>query len=159
MAAMQYVIYLLSRQDYSEFKIREKLNKREHPEEEIEEAIQFCLDQHYLDDGRYCQMKIRSGIYKGHGWYRITQGLQLEQISQDVIDNALYKYEQDEGDIDWKQQAKETLDRKYKTPIDSPKEKAKRARFLQSRGFSFDEVNFALSFDDDNDSDLFIFEE
>lgn len=159
MTALQYVIYLLSRQDYSEFKIREKLHKREHSKEEIEEAIRFCLDQHYLDDSRYCRGKIRSGIYKGHGWYRISQQLQLEKLSQDVIDNALYRYEQEEGELNWKELAKEALERRYKSPIDSPKEKARRARFLQSRGFSFDEINFALSFDGDRDSDLFIFEE
>lgn len=154
---LEYAIYLLSRQDYSEFKIRQKLEKREYTPEEIEKTIHFCLAQHYLDDKRYTQMKIRSGLYKGHGWYRIAQELHREKIADEVIESALELYQQEEGEIDWKQQARDTVERKFKTPINSPKEKARRARFLQSRGFSFDEINFALSFAHDDSSDLFIF--
>jgi len=143
--ALQYTIYLLSRQDYSQYKITQKLEKREHSPEEIAQVLDYCQQHHYIDDLRYAQVKIRSGLYKGHGWYRIEQGLKQEKIPQETIDEALYRYEQEEGTINWCTLAKEVVQRKYKTPMDSPKEKARRARFLQSRGFSFEQINSALS--------------
>ena len=52
------------------------------------------------------------------------------------------------AELDDVAKAKEILARKYGTPAASREEHAKRARFLQSRGFSFEVVRRLLRFED-----------
>ena len=42
-------------------------------------------------------------------------------------------------------QAKQILARKYREPATTREERAKRMRFLQGRGFSYDVINHALA--------------
>jgi regulatory protein len=52
----------------------------------------------------------------------------------------------DEAEVDWFELAKNTAQLKFGSDhqVDA-KEKAKRMRFLQYRGFSFDQINYALN--------------
>ncbi len=43
------------------------------------------------------------------------------------------------------ERARSVLERKYRVPATGPKEYARRARFLQSRGFSMDVIRRALA--------------
>ena len=51
----------------------------------------------------------------------------------------------DQAEVDWFELAKTTAQQKFgdNYPVDV-KEKAKRIRFLQYRGFSFDQINYAI---------------
>jgi regulatory protein len=62
------------------------------------------------------------------------------------IDRALLETVVDELEIDWFELAQEAYNKKYSTtPANLEyKEKAKRVRYLMYRGFSYDQINFAM---------------
>jgi regulatory protein len=57
-----------------------------------------------------------------------------------VSEELIARFSSSENEM---QKAKEILERKYRTPVATREEKAKRMRFLQSRGFS-SEIIFKL---------------
>ena len=76
----------------------------------------------------------------GLGLYRIKQELQQHGIK---AEQTLMHVE--ELEFDWFEQAKQTYQRKYdESPIKDMKEKAKRFRYMQYRGFSPDEIKYAM---------------
>ncbi|MGB2079197.1 MAG: recombination regulator RecX [Vibrio sp.] len=145
LSAKEAAIGLLSRRDHGEYELKQKLLMKEYPLDEVESALLVCHDYGYLDDLRYAQIQVRSHLAKGHGKRRITQSLKQNQIAEHIIEQAI-----DEQAIDWFEQAKDTAQRKFRGQIASDaKAYAKQVRFLQYRGFDFDQIKYALSPDED----------
>lgn len=139
-AAMQ----LLSRRDHGEYELYQKLALKGYPEDEIDLAVNYCLDNHYLDDLRYAKSQIRQHVYKGHGERRIRQELSQKRVSEAVIACALQQEPQD-----WFERAKSAAEKKFKGhKANDQKEYAKQVRFLQYRGYSFDQIHYALNSED-----------
>lgn len=53
--ALVTAVDILARQEYSEQKLREKLQRKGYEEEEIDAAIRRLVEKHYLDDAAACQ--------------------------------------------------------------------------------------------------------
>ena len=135
-AAMQ----LLSRRDHGEYELYQKLTLKGYSEDDIQQAVNFCLDHNYLDDLRYAKSQIRQHVYKGHGERRIRQELNQKRVADSVIELAL-----EEEPQDWFELAKQAADKKFKgVKAQDQKEYAKQVRFLQYRGYSFDQIAYAL---------------
>ncbi|MEZ8096675.1 recombination regulator RecX [Photobacterium swingsii] len=135
----------LSRRDHAEKELRQKLIARGYSAEEVDQAIDFCQDYNWLNDVRYASITVRNGIAKGWGELRIQQEMAMKGVESNVIAQVL-----EAADIDWNQHACEVAQRKFgQTPIDTPKEKAKRYRFMQSRGFNFDQIAYAFGQDEE----------
>lgn len=138
--ARESAVYLLSRRDHSIFELRQKLKVRGYESDQVEQAIRFCLDHRYLDEERFASIQIRKRIAKGCGKYRIKQELEAKGVKSEIITGLL-----DQADVDWYELARMTLAKKFKhnESLDQ-KEYAKRARFLQYRGFSTEQIQYAL---------------
>ena len=135
-AAMQ----LLSRRDHGEYELYQKLTLKGYGEDDIQQAVNFCLDHNYLDDLRYAKSQIRQHVYKGHGERRIRQELNQKRVAESVIELAL-----EEEPQDWFELAKQAAEKKFKgVKAQDQKEYAKQVRFLQYRGYSFDQIAYAL---------------
>lgn len=140
-SAKEAAVGYLSRRDHGETELRRKLKTRGFEPEAIEQAICHCQEYDWLNDTRYAKMKVRNGIAKGWGSSRIKQEMKMNGVAEAIIYHAI-----EEADVDWYEHGKEVAQRKFgDTAIDSPKEKARRFRFLQSRGFDFDQINYALA--------------
>jgi regulatory protein len=127
---------LLSRREHSRKELQQKLLQREYLAEEISEVINYLVDNNYLSDERYSESVFRLRVNKGFGKYYIEQELRQKGISNSLI-TALDQQQM----IDWTAQAAVAYQKKYAdSTIKDQKEKAKRIRFLQSRGFSTDEI-------------------
>lgn len=138
-AAMQ----LLSRRDHGEYELYQKLALKGYGEDDIQQAVNFCLDHNYLDDLRYAKSQIRQHVYKGHGERRIRQELNQKRVAESVIEQAL-----EEEPQDWFELAKQAAEKKFKgTKAKDQKEYAKQVRFLQYRGYSFEQISYALGKD------------
>lgn len=88
---------------------------------------------------------MNNGIAKGWGLLRIRQEMAHKGIHEEIVSQL---FEEDE--FDWFEHAREVARRKYgDSPMDTDKEKARRLRFMQSRGFDFEQVKYALDVDDD----------
>lgn len=139
---------MLSRRDHSELELRQKLTQRQCPPEEIDAAIEHCLFHNWLDDKRFAEMLLRHGASKGHGWQRICFDAKRKGISTSLLEIA-----QENQQHDWFELAKDLAKRRFGNydgtlPTVDFKQRAKWTRYLQSRGFSFDQISYALSKDD-----------
>ncbi|GLT19930.1 regulatory protein RecX [Vibrio zhanjiangensis] len=141
LTAKDTAIQLLSRRDHGEYELYQKLIYKGFDEKAIYDAINFCLDHHYLDDLRYAKSQIRQHVYKGHGELRIRQDLQQKRVADFVVDRAM-----EEEPQDWFERAKQVADKKFKgQKAEDPKAYAKQVRFLQYRGFRFEQIEYALN--------------
>ncbi|WP_099609423.1 recombination regulator RecX [Vibrio coralliilyticus] len=144
LSSKEAAIQLLSRRDHGEYELYQKLAMKGYEEEAIQEAVNFCLEHNYLDDLRYTKSQIRQHVYKGHGERRIRQELNQKRVSESVIEKAF-----EEEPQDWFELAKQTAEKKFKgVKAKDQKEYAKQVRFLQYRGYSFEQISYALSNED-----------
>ena len=92
-----------------------------------------------LSDERYAAERAHSMARK-YGAARIRQDLKAKGVDGQLIERI-----SSAGDLE---RARAILTRKYHVPAASREERAKRMRFLQSRGFSFDIIRSLLSSSD-----------
>ena len=144
LSSKEAAIQLLSRRDHGQYELYQKLALKGYEESDIEAAINFCLDHNYLDDLRYAKSQICQHVYKGHGERRIRQELAQKRVAESVVDEAMMEEPQD-----WFELARMAAEKKFKgIKAKDQKEYAKQVRFMQYRGYSFDQISYALSFDE-----------
>ncbi|MGO1298197.1 MAG: recombination regulator RecX [Vibrio sp.] len=144
LSVKEAAIQLLSRRDHGIVELQQKLAQKGYEDDEVQQAIAFCHEYHYLDDLRFAKSQVRQHVFKGHGKRRIQQELNAKRVAESVIEAAL-----EEEAPDWFELAKETALKKFKgKPAADKKEHAKQVRFLQYRGYSFDQIHYALSDDE-----------
>ncbi|MDV5171523.1 recombination regulator RecX [Photobacterium rosenbergii] len=144
-SAKQAAVRFLSRRDHAEQELQQKLLARGYEPGEVDEAVALCQDYNWLDDARFAERLLNNGIAKGWGLLRIRQEMEFKGIHEEVIRQL---FEDDE--FDWFEHARNVARKKYgDTPMETDKEKARRLRFMQSRGFDFEQVKNALGVDDE----------
>ncbi|MBL4671227.1 MAG: RecX family transcriptional regulator [Arenicella sp.] len=109
-------------------------------------VIDDLLEKKYLSDERFTEVYIRSRCIRGFGPIKIRAELKNKGVSNNLIQDYL-----DPGGAVWFDNAKSEYQKKYiETSIDSYKAWAKRARFLQSRGFTMEQIHCAIAPPEDN---------
>jgi regulatory protein len=89
-----------------------------------------------LSNERFAEARARS-LARKYGARHIRQDLKSKGVSDEIVSNVSSANELE--------RARAILKRKYHEPVSSREERARRARFLQSRGFSHDTIRSALS--------------
>lgn len=137
-----YVLYLLSRREYSRQEISQKLTQRHLSQSEIEKIFDYLDEYQYQSDERFAEQLVRVQTNKLNGKNKILQTAYAKGIDDVLIENVIEIL-----DIDWFNIAKQAYQKKYGSvedqTLDWP-DKQKRMRFLVSRGFSFDEAKEAV---------------
>ena len=139
-------IRILAMRDHSEQELRRKLAApvpgKNGPEtldvtpEEVDTVVAWCIENRYLDDGRFVRQFIASRSRKGYGPARVRQELKQKGISRETIESAMR-----ECVIDWARLAKEQAQRKYGEPLPTVfAEKVKIQRFLLYRGYLMEDI-------------------
>lgn len=108
----QYVIYLLSKKEYSEYAIRKKLAKKEYSSKEIDDVIVKIKEQNYLNNDRFAKIKIKHLVRKGSGANFIKQKMKFEEnieVSNDLINSIL-----EENNLDFQKEAVNLITKKFK---------------------------------------------
>ena len=125
---------LLARREHTRTELERKLAPHAGSSEAVGVLIAELKTKNQLSEARFAEERARrlSGKY---GAARIRQDLKSKGVSEELIDRV-----SSEGELE---RARAILERKYREPAATREEKAKRMRFLQSRGFSF-EVIFSL---------------
>ena len=125
---------MLMRREHSKLELRQKLNLKDFDDADINDSISLLVEQKYQSDERFSEAFILMRFNQGKGPIKISMELKSRGISE--FDLTLFN---------WFELAKDV---KYKKFGDSKfldyKEKSKQKRFLQSRGFGFDEINQAF---------------
>ena len=95
-----------------------------------------------LSNERFAEVRA-NWMARKYGAARIRHDLKSKGVSDEVSSRAV-------AELDDVAQAKEILIRKYRAPATTREERAKRARFLQSRGFSYDTIRALLLAESDS---------
>lgn len=81
---------LLGRRDYTVAEVRDRLKKKEHPADAIDEAITRLVEERLLDDRRVAAAHVRtSSALKGRGRLRIARELDARGIERSLAQEAL----------------------------------------------------------------------
>jgi len=122
---------MLMRREHSKLELFNKLQLKGYDDEIIDSAITQLTEQNYQSDERFAEAFILMRFNQGKGPVKIASELKLRGISSFNL-----------SDFDWFKSAKEIRKKKFGDLASSDfKEQAKQKRFLQSRGFSLDQIN------------------
>jgi regulatory protein len=133
-------IDLLARREHSFKELQVKLCRRFAAAELVEQQLDALVDDGLQSDRRFCETFVRSKCGQGQGPQRISQQLQQRGIEDALVQELLWQ-----AGIDWHELLLQLYRRRYadKAPADQ-KDRAKRMRFLQYRGFNFEQIRQVL---------------
>ena len=129
---------LLARREHSRAELARKLRPGAESAEALERLLDELVARRQLSDERYAEERTH-WMSRKYGAARIRRDL----LSKGVSAEAAARLSGASGEDDLKR-ARAILVRKYRAPALNLQERAKRARFLQARGFSFDVIRRLL---------------
>lgn len=133
-------IDLLSRRDHSRHELTQKLQLKGGDSDTVGAVIEWCTNQNYQSESRYCTMLVRAKINKGYGPAVVAQAAREQGIDRELLTQTL-----EELDIDWFALALLQYQKKFADkPITDFQDKQKRMGFLQRRGFNSAQIQYAL---------------
>ncbi len=123
-------IAILQRREHSTLELRQKLSSKTFSDNEIEQVIDLLIKENYQSDTRFASEFVRLRVNQGKG-----NKLIIQQLQQKGIEDF------DLSGFDFFALAKAVRVKKYgNQPPKNHQEKAKQQRFLQSRGFDFEQI-------------------
>jgi regulatory protein len=132
---------LLTGREFSRGELQQKLNKKFDHHSQIPDVIDRLITDGLQSDERYVGAFVRSRVMRGQGLRRIRMEIKNKGIDLFMFDHIIK-----EQDVDWFELARDVAFRKYgEIEAVDQKAKSKRMRFLHYRGFTFDQINFALN--------------
>lgn len=142
--AYSRAIKLLSKQDYSEYKIRAKLQALGLDEDQIDLAVNKVKKENFLNDERFQKNLIRKLIHKGYSPSFISK--RLEQDGLSIQENQILTIYEEET-ITPKDQIKILAEKKLtkspiplKSEVERQKIIKKLLTFILAKGHDFDET-------------------
>lgn len=134
-------VRLLARREHSELEIARKLASRGFEPDIITRIQAKLIESGYLSNERYAEQYVRLRAERGYGPQRIRMELSERGLTDSQVDQALLQ-----DTTDWYQAAQRVYHKKYghEQPADY-RERAKRMRFLQYRGFESDHIQSAMA--------------
>jgi len=133
-------IYLLGMREHGVQELTDKLNARSESVDVVLAVIDELIENDYLSDERFTESYIRSRTNRGFGPIKIKSELKSKGISNRLIGEFL-----DGGSAHWFDVARDLYTKKYvSVKAKDYKEWTKRARFIQSRGFTMEHIQAVM---------------
>jgi regulatory protein len=129
---------LLASREHSRAELARKLAPHAASPEALGRLLDDLEAKRQLSDERYAEERARA-LARKYGAARIRYELRAKGIGEETAERAAASAAG--SDLE---RARAILARKYRTRASSREERARRARFLQSRGFSYDIIRRAL---------------
>ena len=129
--ALRYLV----RREHSRAELARKLAPHAESPAALEAVLDLLLSRKQQSDERFASERARV-LSRKYGTSKIRQDLKARGVSDDIVESLSA-----EGELE---RARAILARKYRQPVNSREETAKRARFLQGRGFSYDVIRSVL---------------
>jgi regulatory protein len=128
------------RREHSRAELARKLAPYADCAQSLEAVLAELASRKQLSDERYAEARAH-WLARKYGAAKIRRDLKAHGLAEAIIERV-----SNEGE---EERARAILARKYRTVATTREEKARRARFLQSRGFSYDTIRRALAFEAD----------
>jgi len=126
--ALRYLV----RREHSRDELARKLAPHATSKEILEGTLNWLESTNKLSNQRFAEIRAHV-LSRKYGAAKIRHDLKSKGVSEAIADRAV-------AEVDDVAKAKEILARKYRAPANSREERAKRVRFLQGRGFSYDTI-------------------
>lgn len=130
---------MLARREYSRQELFTKLASRDYAEQEIDVALERLVSEGLQSDERFATEFVQSRVDRGNGPVKIRCELQQRGVAESIIDDALRL-----AGIDWVVLALAVYRKKYGDSPADYRDRARRMRFLQQRGFEADDCRRVL---------------
>jgi regulatory protein len=132
---------MLARREYSAQELRQKLSQKSSDQRLVEQVIQGLIDDGLQSDQRFTEAFTKMRLNQGKGSAKVRFDLKQKGIASGLIDT----YVDSEGD-QWQEALIRLIERRFSGQMaNDPREKAKQLRFLQSRGFTPEQIRRVLS--------------
>ena len=135
---------MLARREHSGEELKTKLCAKGYPQKVAGEVVAALAREGLVSDDRFAEALLDVRKARGYGPLRIRHELEQRGVSAELIDHWL-----DPADSGWIEQIRRIREKKFgrQQPSDFA-ERARQARFLQQRGYTYDQIRRALSTDD-----------
>ena len=135
-----FAINLLSRREYSLHELFQKLEPRSQSPDQVSQILNKLVEAGYQSDQRFAESFLRSRISRGLGSMRIERELKDKGIDRYLIEQVF------SAEFDWCEQAYESGWKKSQSlDLTDFKQKQKLYRYLAYRGFSMEQIQYALA--------------
>lgn len=139
---------LLTKREYTESRLYDKLKEGGYPEEIIRNALDYVASFHYTDDLRYAVAYI-TDHENTRSRRRIEQDLLGKGIGKQTLEQAWRKWEEQGGSQDEQGMIRSLLQKRNYDPESADfREKQRTYAFLMRKGFSSDAVRKAMRTDE-----------
>ena len=126
----------LARREHSRDELARKLAPHAQSQEILEGLLRELEGSKLLSNERFAEVRAH-WLARKYGAAKIRHDLKAKGVADALVERVSI-----EGEL---QRAASILRRKYREPATTREERARRARFLQSRGFSYDTIRRAIS--------------
>lgn len=130
----------LARREHSRLELARKLAPHAASQELLEGLLTELEGRKLLSNSRFAENRAHA-LSRKYGSARIRQDLKSKGVPEDIASRVA-------PGCDDLERARTILARKYRQPAQSREEQAKRMRFLQSRGFSYDTIRSVMRVDE-----------
>ncbi len=125
---------ILARREHTRLELSRKLKAKDFSDEEIEDQLDTLKQEGLQSDERYTESYVNMRRNRGYGPLKIKQELQQRGVAGELVELFV-----EFNDNAWLETACQAYEKKFAAkPLDTANERAKRMRFLQSRGFTGD---------------------
>jgi regulatory protein len=130
----------LARREHSRAELQRKLSPYAESPQLLEGLLSELEGRKLLSNHRFAEMRVHV-LSRKYGAARIRRDLKAKGVEDAIVASV-----SPAGELE---RARAILARKYRQPATTREERARRARFLQSRGFSYDTIyQLIRTFDD-----------
>ena len=137
---------MLARREHSVGELREKLLHKGHTAAAITPAVAELQQEGLVNDQRFTEMLLAARRGRGMGPLRIRKELQEKGVAAELINQYL-----DVSSPEWIKDVQRVRQKKYGDELPATyAERARQARFLQSRGYTLDQIQRVLTSDADD---------
>jgi regulatory protein len=126
----------LARREHSRDELRRKLSPYAESPEILEGALDWLESTNRLSNQRFAEARAH-WMARKYGAARIRHDLKAKGVEDELVDRVSAQ-----GELE---RARAICARKYRAPATTREERARRARFLQSRGFSYDTIRSVIA--------------
>ena len=127
---------LLTRREHSRAELHNKLTARGYDSDIVDDLLESLVTEDLVSDCRYAQALMAHRVNTGYGPQRIMMELKEKGVATEIIDQTLSSAE-----VDWDELLRVQHNRKFGvSKAGSFKEWARRAQYLDRRGFGTDSI-------------------
>ncbi len=135
---------MLARREHSRRELSEKLERKGCPGLLVAEVVRELEAERLLSDERFTEALVRARTQRGVGPLRIEKELQEKGVAEALIAQWL-----DTVSNEWSEIINRVRHKRFGEALpESQHERARQARFLQQRGFTFEQIRRAFRADD-----------